>query len=347
MSIRIGIIGFGVMGRTHLGAYAADPRAEVVAVADPDSSRLTDERVAGNLKGMGSAAFDPTRLTRHDRYESLLADATIDAVSICSPTPDHMPMALAAIAAGKHVLVEKPLALTTSDADRVVAAASTCPKQLVLPAMCMRFWPAWKWLRDTVASSALGPVRSAVFTRLGSMPTWSPFYADASKSGGAILDLHIHDVDFVRACFGDPQFVSARGYAKTTAGVDHVVASYIFADGPSIVCAEGGWCMTPGFKFMMRYIVNFERATAFFDFHSDPQLTIVADGAARPIALAVGDGYLHEIRHFLDLIERGGASDVVSIADGAAAVRLVECERRSIEDQRPVAFHARENAVRG
>ena len=82
--------------------------------------------------------------------------------------------------------------------------------------------------------------------------------------GGAILDLHIHDTDFVQHCFGKPKAVFSRGYSRPTNAIDHVLTHYLYDDVP-LVTAEGGWAMTPGFGFQMQYTVNFERATAVFD----------------------------------------------------------------------------------
>ena len=119
--------------------------------------------------------------------------------------------------------------------------------------------PGWHEVRATVRDARYGAVRSASFQRLGSMPAWSrDFYADRKKSGGALVDLHIHDADFIRWCFGPPDGVTSAGT------VNHLTALYRYSGGPAHVAAEGGWDHTPGFGFQMRYIVVFERATAEF-----------------------------------------------------------------------------------
>src|SRR5690606_35918758 len=157
------------------------------------------------------------------------------------------------INAGCHVLVEKPLGTSNADAHRAVMAAARRPDLVVLPAMCMRYWPAWAWLADQVEQQTYGRVLSATFTGLGAMPGRAVFYRDAALSGGAILDLHIHDADFIRFCFGEPDAVESVGYAQTTSGIDHVATRYHVGNGPALLTAEGGWCMAPGFPFSMRY----------------------------------------------------------------------------------------------
>src|SRR5687767_5832767 len=100
----IGIIGFGFMGRIHLRSYLATGRAEIVAVADPREDSLTRETPAGNIESSGGKPFDVSRLKRYADYRELLKDDSIEAVSICSPTRQHVEEAIAALEAGKHVI---------------------------------------------------------------------------------------------------------------------------------------------------------------------------------------------------------------------------------------------------
>ncbi len=338
---RIGIIGFGFMGRIHLRSYLASGRAEIVAVADPRDDCLTRETPAGNIEFGAGKPFDVTRLKRFADYRELLDDQSIEAVSICSPTRQHVDEAIAALGAGKHLIVEKPLGITSREAMRVVESAEEHPNLIAMPAMCMRFWPAWRWLKEAIDAETYGKVKSAAFTRLGSMPQWSSFYFDERESGGGILDLHIHDADFVRYCFGDPRSVHAVGYSQTTGDVDHVVTTYDFAGAPPLVTAEGGWSMRPGFQFVMRYVVNFEDATATFDLHREPQLRVTdAAGAEEQIPLSQSDGWQMEIEYFLDCIENKQQPSLVSLRDGAEAVRLIEVERESVRKREPITFIA-------
>lgn len=332
--IRIGIIGFGLMGRTHAASYARSGRAVITAIAEPQLERLSEPVLVGNIEGQGEARFDPTAVAHFNDPESLLASGAVDAVSICSPTPDHVAQTIAALQAGKHVLVEKPLAVTAERARAAVEAAARHGDLVTMPAMCMRFWPAWAWLRAVIRDRTYGRVCSATFTRLGSMPSWAAFYQDAALSGGAILDLHIHDADFIRFCFGEPRAVEAIGYPATTVDVDHVSARYRFTDGPAIVTAEGGWCMAQGFPFTMRYTVNFEHASADFDLArgrlGGSELMLAREGRIETVELSPDSGYQHEVRHFLDCIDRRRPSDVVTMEDARRSVLLVEAERRSV-----------------
>jgi predicted dehydrogenase len=302
----VGVIGLGFMGRTHVAAYRAADAAghanRLVAVADPDEARRRGEVAsAGNFDtgAGGERLFDPAGVTGYAEADELLRDPRVELVSICTPTDSHVPLALAALAAGKHVLVEKPVALAAADVERLAAAAAAADT-LCMPAMCIRFWPAWSWLRDAVASGRYGAVRSAVFRRLGTRPGWNEaFYADASRSGGVLFDLHVHDADFVRWCFGAPDAVTAIGWPL------HLTTTFRYDGGPPHVTAEGGWDHADGFPFHMGYTVAFERATADYALGREPELRLSRDGASEPVELEDLSGYDGEVRHLLDAIARG------------------------------------------
>ena len=195
--INIGVIGLGFMGGTHISAYlkaGADGfGCSVAAVCDSSEERLrTEVKGTGNV-ATGAKPFDPRSVTTYSCVDDLLKDPSIDLVSICTPTLTHTDVALRAIAAGKHVLIEKPVALRVADVRRIADAARGSGR-LCMPAMCMRFWPAWTWLKRAIADGRFGPVISASFTRLATIPRWSDAYTDPARTGGALIDLHIHFV---------------------------------------------------------------------------------------------------------------------------------------------------------
>lgn len=332
--IRIGIIGYGFMGQTHARAYAQSGLADITAIADPRPEAVGDG-AAGNLEsGAGDVDISGVRVTSEPL--ELLQSDEVDAVSICTPTPTHVPLTLQAIELGKHVLVEKPLALSADACQPVVDAVAECDL-CIMPAMCMRFWPAWAWLKQTIDSQTYGHTLSATFTRLGSRPGWGQgFYADPAKCGGAILDLHIHDVDFIRWCFGDPASVSAVGVVGPAGGINHVMANFGYSN-EVMVSAQGGWMRAGDFPFTMRYVVEFEHATVRFDLADNPALSVFdVDGVSHP-KLADEDGYLGEVRSFLSCIA-DGRPPAVTINDAVKAIRLIEAEQQSINAARSVGL---------
>lgn len=322
----------GVMGRTHIGAYnaanAAGLACRVVAVSDHTRERLMDAAAVKTNIGTGKAGerlFDPAMVAQYTDPAKLLADANVRLVSICTHTETHADLAIKALAAGKHVLVEKPVAVEPADVRRVVEAAKRA-KTLCMPGLCIRFWPAWVWLAARIRDGTLGAVKGAMFTRLGTPPAWSPeFYLNAQRSGGALVDLHIHDSDFVSWCFGRPEAVACVG------SLDHVVTSYRCRGGPARIVAEGGWDQAPGFGFRMRYIVVFEKATADFDIGREPQLLLSRDGKVEALPLDPIVGYDGEIRHLLGAIHAGRRELDATVEDALTAAEVLKAERASME----------------
>ncbi len=351
----VGIVGLGFMGRTHLASYRAAARAgfpnRVVALCDKELARVGGKAfqrgngalgngVRGNMeKGGASPLAGLQRVAIHSAATELFADESIELVSLCTPTDTHVPLALQALAAGKHVLLEKPVALRAQDVARLAAAAKKA-RRLCMPAMCMRFWPGWAWLKEQIDAQAFGRVHSAVFRRLASPPAWSRgFYGNVAKSGGALFDLHVHDADFVRHCFGPPASVASTG------SLDHVTTLYRFPSGPEHVVAEGGWNHTPGFPFFMGFTVVFERATAEFALvpragGRGPLLTLARDGKQSAVALPAGTGYDGEIRHVLALLAQR-EEPRATIDEAVGLVRMLAAEKRSLASGRPVMLAER------
>ena len=337
----VGVIGLGFMGRTHLAAYrdadAAGFANRIVAIADrgfdaKGRKRRKDTSTRGNLDtgDDGGPLFDPETTALYPRAEDLFEDDTVELVSICTHTPTHVDLAVQALQAGKHVLVEKPIALSAKDVRRLARAASKADT-LCMPAMCIRFWPAWAWLRTAIREERYGPVESAVFRRLASHPGWSTgFYGDSEQSGGALFDLHIHDADFVQACFGAPHSVS------TTGTVDHVTTLYRYEDGPVHVVAEGGWNHAPGFGFEMNFTVVFRDATADFRLDRDPNLVLWKGNRASHPKIATWNGYEGEVRHLLRAIRKGDDALDATMDDAAQVTRMLEAERKSLEKGRAI-----------
>ncbi|MEI8079005.1 MAG: Gfo/Idh/MocA family oxidoreductase [bacterium] len=333
--LKVGVIGIGMMGATHLDAYAKLKGVKVVAVADLIRERREGKAVAaGNVKGQAQGGVNFAAFRQYDEGMKLIADPELEIVDICLPTPLHVKYAMAALKAGKHVLTEKPFALDGKTADQLAAAAKSA-KTMLMCAMCMRFWPAWVWLKDAVDKKAFGKVLAAQFRRVTSHPG-GPFYSNGEACGGAILDLHIHDTDFIQYCFGQPAAVFSRGYAKNTTRIDHVLTHYLYPKIP-LVTAEGGWAMTPGFGFQMQYTVNFERATAVFDLGATDQLKLIQNGKTKAIKVKAGMGYQHEIAYFVDCIKNGQRPQLVEPASAARSVKLVEAEVKSIKTGKVVA----------
>ena len=332
--VNIGLVGLGFMGQTHYRHYSRMEGAKVVAIADIDPRRQAGDLSSswGNLGDASAPRLDVTGLFMAPSYRELIARAEVEVVDICVPTPAHHEVAMAALRAGKHVICEKPLARTAALAGEIADLAEKSTS-IFMPAMCMRFWPQWAWLKQAVAEKRYGKILAAQFTRISSPPpNW---YRDGKMSGGAILDLHLHDVDFIQYLLGMPRSVCSRGYAAFSGECDHVVTHYDF-EGVPLVVAEGGWTMAAAFGFRMRYVVNFEKATADFDLGREKQIIVHEGKTARAIECEAVDGWFAELRYFVDCVQRGVKPSVVTARDAARSVRIVEAESQSVKTGRAV-----------
>jgi len=333
--IRVGIIGLGMMGRMHYANWEKIDGAEVVAVADTDPKRAAGDLSGGwaNIEG-GAEALDMDRITGTTDPHALVAMEHVDLVDVCVPTPFHSELAVAALVAGKHCVCEKPMARTVEQAREIVQAAEEAPGFL-LPAMCLRFWPQWAWLKRAVEEGAYGAVCDATFRRVGARPPG--WFQDGEMSGGAILDLHLHDTDFVKHVFGAPKAVSSFGYKKFSGCIDCIVTRYLY-DGLPIVSAEGNWGMADGFGFRMDYCVNFENATAEYLMPREEPLVLYQDGEAKPIAFDEPDGYYAELAYMVECINASAAPAVITPADALESLTIIEAERRSVETGQTVSL---------
>lgn len=334
--INVGIIGTGFMTVAHLKAYQKVPQARIVALANPSGRNLDGDfsKVAGNVGDQNPIRLDMTQVKAYRRIEDLLADPSIQAVDICTPTHTHVDLCLAALAAGKHVLVEKPLARTSAEALRIAAAAEEAAHRgiFLMPALCIRFWPEYAWVRQAIVAGTYGRVLDARFRRVAQAPAWGhQHFLNGADSGGALFDLHVHDTDFVVHCFGRPSAVTSAGYSKVSGAVDHVTTLFRYPNGP-VVTAEGSWAMTEGFGFNMSFTVNFERATVDFDIArgADALRLYAAGQTPATIKPDGGDGYIGEIRHFIEAIESGRAPIRVTASDAALSIEVCEAEERSV-----------------
>ena len=209
-----------------------------------------------------------------------------------------------------------------------------------MPAMCLRFWPEWVWLKQAIDTKPYGRVLGARFRRVAQPPAWGQkFFLDGKRSGGALLDLHIHDTDFVQFCFGRPQSVFSSGFTKVSGAIDHVVTQSQVASGAS-VSAEGSWAMTEGFGFQMSYTAIFERATVDYDIARGADALKLFEKCKDPRTLRLSreDGYRGELKYMLQCVRSGKPPSTVTPQDGVSAVEICEAEERSVTSGRSVGL---------
>ena len=314
--LRVALVGCGFMGRTHYGCWNALDGVEVTAVCHRDPDRLKQMyQAGGNI----------------DRAESRIEFDKLDAVSITLPTDLHAEFSIRALDAGLHVLCEKPMALNVDQCDDMIAAARRS-RGVMQIGHCIRFWPEYAKAKQIVDGGEYGPVVAATFQRLGSVPTWSSsnWCTDEKRSGGMVLDLHIHDTDYVQYLFGMPQAVDSFGAKRADFGWSHIVTRYMYDDG-KLVTAEGSWQMTPSFGFEMSFNIVLEEATLVYDSTRDPVFRIYpANDEPFTPQVEEGDGYSLEIAHFVRTINGAEVESVTTLEQSRNSVMIVEAEKESL-----------------
>ncbi len=330
--IRVGIVGLGFIGQQHFGAWQEVAGAEVVAVADKEADRVAETAVAlaGNIGD--ETTLDLSGVERYTTLGELLAAGGIDVLDICLPTFLHADATCQALEAGYHVICEKPMALNIQECDQMIGAADSAGRLLFI-AQCIRFWPEYDVLKAMVGSGELGRLRSLKFTRLSPRATWSEsnWIVNPELSGGALLDLHIHDVDFIIWLLGMPPAVFSVCAALQSGGpkVEHVVTQYLYDD---LVCiAEGGWDLPPDYPFEMAYEVSAENGCLKFSTSLDPTLTFYpTDGEPYTPEFEPTTGYVKEMAYFCQCIENNQQPDLVMPFSAREAVRVIMAEGESI-----------------
>jgi len=329
--LRVGIVGFGFMGRMHYRCWRNTPGAEVVALCESDPRSLQGTAATqGNIAG-AEGAVDLAHLRVYDELGAMLRAERLDAVSITVPTHLHAECSIPALEAGAHVLCEKPIALDASDGRRMIEAAARCGRVLQ-SGHCIRFWPEYAHAKQIIDAGTYGRVLAATFQRLSATAARKAggWFTNEKLSGGMPLDLHIHDTDFVHCLFGMPRAVCSVGVEAPGGGLTHMATRYEFPDG-KLVTAEGGWAMMPSYGFQMRFHVVLERATLDYDMRQKPSLRVCpADGEAFWPDCGTDDGYFRQIAHFARQVRGEAVPPVITAQQALDSLGIVQAERESI-----------------
>lgn len=322
--MKIGILGSGFMGATHARAYAKIPGVNVVAV----SSRHLD-------KAAKLATEVGARATTDDR--SIIEDPSIDIISNTLPTHLHPETTIAALRSGKHVLLEKPFALTAADCDGMIAAAKETGRTLMI-AHVLRFWGEYTAMVEFVQAGKLGKPISAVGTRLSQLPGWADWFLDPTLSGGAVLDLCVHDFDALNWLFGTPKSVYARGkeYRPGLWNDVHALVDYGSVEG----LVEGSEFMPQGYPFTAGLKVLCEGGVVEYLFRAGgvsvemgggSSLMVHEDGNAYALPSPTGDAYESQAAYIVECVRKGVKPALGTPEQARLAVAAANAARRSLE----------------
>jgi predicted dehydrogenase len=314
--INLAIVGLGFMGATHARAARSIGSIRLAAVADSSEKRLSGDLrdVGGNLGATGEL-MDFSQVRKFRDIETLLAAPDIGAVDICLPTDLHAPTAIAALRAGKHVLVEKPLALTEAAANEVLREAERSGR-ILMTGQVLRFLPPYAAAARMVRAGELGAIKMSWFRRNCAKPSWGGWLTDPARSGGGIFDLLIHDVDYAISLFGEPARITA-------VGSDGLISATFIFSGAGPVIIEGGWHALGPYPFSMAFTIAGENGTLEFSSAGSP-LTLSRAGAAAAeiVAVAEVDGFQQELRYFAECVEFNRQPDQCPPRESALAVKV-------------------------
>jgi len=334
--MRVGLVGLGMMGSAHLTNYIEMKKnnegVELIAICDVDETKLkSGKATAGNLD-VSSAGFDLSMYTCYACMEEMIKNENLDFVDICLPTHLHAPMSIKAMEMGVHVFCEKPMARTSKGCDEMIATAKQTGKKLMI-GHTLRYWDAYVFAKDYMDRNVFGKCLSGYFYRGGGTPVWSweNWLLTKERSGGCLLDQHVHDVDTIVWMFGLPKAVSTVGRNVVPgSGYDIVSTNYIYEDG-KIINAQDDWVINgEGYGFEMLYRLNFEKGALIFE---KGRLMVHPEGSKPFQAEFEGrNAYYDEIILFTKLLKGEDNFDYISLLESHRdTILLAEAEEKSAD----------------
>lgn len=304
--IRVGIIGVGYMGRTHCDAYDKCDTVNGLRLLTRPLSRHKAEELARENPKVISIEEDPKQFFQSD----------IDAVDICTPTLTHAQFIRQAIRARKAILCEKPLALSFSLCRELVDEANRAGLPFMV-AQVLRFWPEYRYCKNTLEAGSLGELRSISMVRYSSAPTWAEWFSDLAKSGGALFDLHVHDIDYLRFLLGEPRRLSSLGHKKNGLAYTDIHTGLQFENGV-YATAYASYDFPQATPFRMGYRALFEKGYLDYDCWQRPMLKQYEEMKERDVDLKLEpNGYESECDYFVRCVIEG-KSPLLSTAESAA-----------------------------
>ena len=334
--MRVGLVGLGAMGSAHLTNYITmkenNEGIELVAVCDVNPEKLTGAATAGNMD-VSDSSFDLSSYACYADMEEMIRNENLDYVDLCLPTHLHAPMSIKAMEMGVHVFCEKPMARTSTQCEEMIGTAKRTGKKLMI-GHTLRYWGAYMFAKDYVDREVFGKCLGAYFYRGGGTPKWSRenWLLTKERSGGCLLDQHVHDVDTIVWLFGLPKAVSTIGRNVIPgSGYDIVSTNYIYEDG-KMVNAQDDWVINgDGYGFDMLFRINFEKGAIIFE---KGKLMVHPEGGEAYEAKFEGrNAYYDEILLFVKLLKDDKTFDYIALLEShKQTIMLAEAEEKSADN---------------
>lgn len=317
--VNIGIVGLGGIGTVHYNSYLNIEGCRVVAAV-----------CRSNKNKEKAAQFN---LTPYDSISSMVKNENIDVIDVCTPTYLHREHVMESLNLGKHVIVEKPIALSSKDAREMFELAGE-KKLLLFVAQVLRFAKESRILREAVESGRYGRVLDGYFERLSGRPGWisDGWLFDRDKSGLVPFDLHVHDLDLIISLFGKPDSFSYTCCGRSEIDYkEQYRFNYVFRD--LNVTAEAAW-FNAHYPFKASWRVYFEngviendgRKVMLYQPGKEPFEHQLNEEVAGPTGINLPDTgmFFNELSHFIMCIQKGVPSNIVSQDQIIAGIEILE-----------------------
>jgi predicted dehydrogenase len=313
--VQVGIAGIGFMGMVHYLTYLKVAGVKVAAMSELNKKRLEGDwtDIKGNF-GPPGEMMDLSGITKYENLDEMIADPAVELVDVCLPPAMHADVVVKALEAGKHVFCEKPMALTVADAERMVDAANSAGRLLMIGHVLAMF-PEFNFVLQAAVDGRYGRLLGGHFKRVISDPQWLQNYYDPHLIGGPMLDLHVHDAHYIRLLFDKPTALNSRGRMRGEV-VEYFSTQFEFDNPELVVTATSGVINQQGRAFSHGFEVMFEKATILMDFSviddkpelSMPCTVLGEDGKVERPELGSGDpmdAFVLEVTAVVDAVNSG------------------------------------------
>ena len=327
--LRIAVIGFGFMGKTHAKNIINSDLMELSAIVEKNIDGIT--QVSGNIN---TGDINPEVLGKIDKYSNLddcLEKKELDAVFICVHTLLHYEIAMKCLQRGLHVFIEKPLVLKEEEGESLIAEAENRNLKLAVGHV-VRFMPAYAKLYELYKTGVYGKLNFISLTRFSGVPGWGDWgkrREDFGSSGGALFDLVIHDIDFLQYLLGMPDMVDSVCLPGTLSNHDYVSALWRYEDNNIYVKVEGGNIFHSQYPFEATIKAVFDNVSVAWSSSNEQEMKVADNDVIRIIQLDdANEGYTIEGELFAKSIVNND-SNIGAIADSALdTIRL--CHKHSL-----------------
>lgn len=322
--LRVGIFGAGFIAQVHAAACAATPGVELAVIADP---RLHKAQELADHYGARAVA----------EIDDVLA-SDVAAVSVCTPTPTHAAISIAAMRAGKHVLCEKPMARSLADATAMIEAARETGMKLMVGHVT-RYEPDHLRAKELLDRGAVGPLRMAFQSITGPFPEWSSggWFANVAQSGGPVVDLAIHSFDSLLWFFDRPVTrVAAIGTKSKIDLYSYALVTLSF-DGGGLGLVESSWSHPRAQDLLARTELVGANGRISWDYADMASMYLIGDDTPRRNFVMLGEqSFAQQIAAFAACIERDTPPPIPG-QQALETLRVALAAYESLETGRAVA----------